>query len=73
MVYPRIQHSGLPPDKIVAASAAFDEICRMLQLSNTEDALRDIVADTVIDCVNKGIEEQYEMLMCVERALVPSD
>jgi hypothetical protein len=69
VTYPRIQNCGLPNEEAVAASAAFEEICRMLQLSPTEDALRDTVADMVIDCVKKGMLDRHEMLTCVEREL----
>jgi hypothetical protein len=69
MVYPRIQNSGLAPPEIAAASAAFDEICRILLLSPTEDALRDIVADSVLSCVKNGITDPQQILPCVEREL----
>jgi hypothetical protein len=69
MVYPRIQNSGLAPQEIAAATAAFDEICQLLRLSSTEDALRDIVADSVLGCVRNGITDPHEILPCVEREL----
>ena len=69
MVYPRIQNCGLPPHEIAAISAAFEEVCRMLQLSPTEDALRDIVADVVIDCAKRGNDNLQEMLTCAEEAI----
>ena len=72
MVYPRIQNTGLPPDEIATISEAFEEICRMLQLSPTEDALRDIVADVVIDCAKRGTDDRREMLTCAEEALTRS-
>ena len=72
MIYPRIQNSGLPPDEIAAVAAAFEEICDMLQLSAREDALRDVVADVVIDCAKRGIEDRHEMLICAEQALTQS-
>lgn len=69
MVYPRIQNSGLPLHKIAVISVAFEEVCRMLQLSPVQDTLRDIVADVVIDCANRGIDDPKEMLNCAEEAL----
>ena len=69
MLYPRIQNSGLLPDKIAVASLAFEEICRMLQVSPTADPLRDIVADAVVDCVKRGVTDPHEMLSCVEQEL----
>jgi uncharacterized membrane-anchored protein len=67
--YPRIENSGLPPDKIAAVSTAFEEMCRMLQLSPTEDPLRDIVADVVIDCFKRGMTDPREMLSCAQYEL----
>jgi hypothetical protein len=69
MAYPRIHNSGLSPQEIAAASASFEDICRMLQLSPREDSLRDLVADAVIDCVKRGVVDPHEILPCVEHAL----
>jgi hypothetical protein len=69
IVYPRIQNSGLPPEQLAAVSAAFDEICRLLRLSPTEDALRDLVADVVIDCAKRSVSDLDEMLRCTKEAL----
>lgn len=69
MVYPRIQNSGLPPHRVAALSAAFEEICRLLGLSPTEDALRDIVADIVIECADRGVVDPQEIMKCAREAL----
>ena len=69
MAYPRIHNSGLSPQEIAAASASFEDICQVLRLSPTEDSLRDMVADAVVDCVKRGVVDPREILPCVEREL----
>ena len=70
MAYPRIQNCGLPPDEIQAVSEVFEEVCRLLQLSPREDALRDVVADVVIRCAESGIRDAQEVRWCAEEALL---
>jgi hypothetical protein len=73
MVYPRISKCGLPPPEIAQISAAFEEVCRILRLTAREDALCDIVADIVIDCIKRGIQEPKEIVNCAEEALRHAD
>lgn len=69
MVYSRIQQSGLPPEQIAAVSEAFEDICRRLNLSPRQDALRDIVAEVVLHCAQDGVSDPEQMLKCAEEAL----
>ena len=69
MMYSRIRDSGLPLDQITAVSEAFEQVCRLLNLSPREDALRDIVAEVVLHCAQQGMSDPYEMLKCAQEAL----
>jgi len=50
-------------------SAAFEQACRKLGLSETDDPLREMVARKVIECAQTGERDQVRLRDCALKAL----
>jgi hypothetical protein len=68
-IYRLLQNSALDPEHINLMTSAFEDICRELGLAAREDALRDIVAKTIIECAQRGISTPLELRQCARDAL----
>jgi hypothetical protein len=68
-IYRLFNSSGLQSDRVTVIAAVFDDLCQALGLSPIEDSLRDIVAEAVIECAQKGVTDPDEVRKCAEAAL----
>jgi hypothetical protein len=50
-------------------ASAFDEACRVLGLAERTDALRDLVAQKIIECAKTGERDPARLRDCVLRAI----
>jgi hypothetical protein len=48
---------------------AFEDVCRELGLAQTEDPLRDLVAEVIIKCVQDGERDEDRIRECARNAL----
>jgi hypothetical protein len=48
---------------------AFEDVCRELGLAQTEDPLRDLVAEVIIKCVQEGEIDEDRLKECAREAL----
>ena len=53
-LYRLLQNCAFEPDAIKVMGTAFEDVCRVLGLANTNDALRDQVAKKVIELAQQG-------------------
>ena len=68
-IYRLFNNSGLQSDRATVMAAVFEDLCQALGLSPIEDRLRDIVAEAVIECAQKGVTDPDEVRKCAEAAL----
>ena len=68
-IYRALSSSGLHPDRLAVLATVFEDLCQALGLAPTEDSLRDIVAEAVLQCAHKGITDPDEVRKCAEAAL----
>jgi hypothetical protein len=54
-VHPFIKDGVFDPEATHALALAFDDICRDMNLANTANAAREIVAARVIDLAREGV------------------
>jgi hypothetical protein len=69
MVHPLLARSEFRGPALTAVSAVFKRLCHELQLDQRQDALTDIVAETVLQCVRDGQSDPAHILNCARRAL----
>jgi hypothetical protein len=50
-------------------ASAFEDMCRELGLAERDDAMRDLVAKTIIDCATKGVLDSAKLRDCTREAL----
>ena len=63
-----LQNSAFEPDRIEIMSAAFQQACRELGLSDAENPLREIVARKIIECAQTGERDQTRLCDCALKA-----
>jgi hypothetical protein len=68
-IYRMFNSSGLQRDRIAALATVFEDLCQALGLSPRDDGLRNIVAEVVIRCAQKGITDPDEVRKCAEASL----
>ena len=64
-----LQNAGFEPEMIEVMSAAFEQACRKLGLSETDDPLREMVARKIIECAQTGERDQARLRDCALKAL----
>jgi hypothetical protein len=65
-----LHNAGFEPEIIEVMSAAFEEACRKLGLSETaDDPLREMVARKIIECAQTGERDQARLCDCALNAL----
>jgi hypothetical protein len=69
MVYRVFKRKQFDPDALRDMARVFDDVCRELGLAETDDAIRDIVAETVINCVQGGERDVQRIKECCLGAL----
>jgi hypothetical protein len=69
MVYRIFRRKEFEPEALRDMAAVFDDVCRELGLAETDDALRDLVAETVINCVQGGERDVQRIKECCRSAL----
>lgn len=69
MIHPLIKASEFSGSDLDALHAAFERVCRELQLAPRPDPLTDIVAETVLSCVREGKTDPAHVLECARAAL----
>lgn len=53
-------------------SSVFEQVSLDLGLGAREDQFRDLVAQAIIDCAQKGIRDPEEMRRCAHQTLTPA-
>ena len=69
MVYRLFKHKEFEPEAMRDMAAVFEDICQELGLAQTDDALRDLVAEAVIKCVRDGERDVERIKACARSAL----
>jgi hypothetical protein len=69
MVYRIFKRKEFDPEALRDMAAVFDDVCRELGLAAKDDALRDLVAETVIKCVQDGERDVERIKQCARNAL----
>jgi hypothetical protein len=69
MGHPLLDTSEFRGPARVALNAAYERVCRELNLSPHPDRLTDIVAETVLNCMRDGQTDMTHMVDCARRAL----
>src|ERR1700739_4687839 len=60
---------SVDPEHVEAMVAAFEQVSLELGLTQRADGARDLVAQAIIDCAQRGIRKQEEMSRCAHQAL----
>jgi hypothetical protein len=66
--YHLFQNAPFDQEKIDLMSGVFEQVSRELGLSQRTDAMRDLVANAIIECAQKGIFDPFEMRKCAHEA-----
>ena len=69
MGHPLLDASEYRGPARVALNAAYESVCRELNLSPHPDRLTDIVAETVLVCMREGRVDMAHVVDCARRAL----
>jgi hypothetical protein len=69
MVYRILRHTEFEPAALQVMANAFEDVCRELGLAQTEDPLRDLVAEVIIKCVQDGERDEDRIRECARNAL----
>jgi len=54
---------------LILMDAVFEEVCRELGLARKDDAFRDIIAEAILACAQRGIRDPVEMRRCAREEL----
>jgi hypothetical protein len=68
-IYRLLRDTAYRPEHIAIMTAAFEDVCRELQLAEREDPLRDLVAKTIIQCAEKDDFDPIHLRDCAREAL----
>jgi hypothetical protein len=69
MVYRILRRKEFQPADLQVMAKAFEDVCRELGLAQTEDPLRDLVAEVIIKCVQDGEIDEDRIKECAREAL----
>jgi hypothetical protein len=62
-----LSEEAFDPEHVLAMGAAFDQACRSLQLSDTDDPLTKLIAGKIIDAALAGERDSARLYDCVMR------
>jgi hypothetical protein len=68
-IYHLFQDSPFDAEYIKLMSSAFEDVSRQLGLGRREDAIRDIVANAILECAHRGIRDPIELRKCARDVL----
>jgi hypothetical protein len=68
-VYRLFRHVPFDPEHVDLMSSVFEQVSLELGLGDREDAIRDLVAQAVLECAQRGIRHPEEMRRCTHEAL----
>jgi hypothetical protein len=68
-IYPLFRHLPFDPEHLDMMSSAFEQVSLELGLAMRTDKLRDIVAEAIIQCAQRGIRDPAEIRRCAREAL----
>ncbi len=68
-----LENSAFEPDHIEAMAAAFDDLCRELELVQPNDPLREVVARQVIEFARRGERDPAKLKSQVMAAIKASE
>jgi hypothetical protein len=68
-IYPLFRHLPFDPEHVDLMSSVFEQVSLDLRLAEREDQIRDIVAQAIIDCAQRGIRDPAEMRRCAHEVL----
>ena len=68
-IYPLFRHLPFDPEHVDLMSSVFAQVSLELQLADREDPIRDIVAQAIVDCAQRGIRDPEEMRRCAHQIL----
>jgi hypothetical protein len=68
-IYRLLKDTAFGPEHIAVMTAAFEDVCRELNLAQRDDPLRDIVAKAIIDCAEAGEHDVSRLRECAHKAL----
>jgi len=68
-IYRLLQNTSFGPEHISIIAAAFESVCRELHLAEREDPLRDLVAEKILECAQKGELDPAQLEQCAREAL----
>jgi hypothetical protein len=68
-VYPLFRGLPFDPEHIELMSSVLDDVSRELRLAPQKDAFRDMIAQAIIKCAQRGIRDPLEMRKCALGAL----
>jgi len=60
-IYRLLQNSAFEPEAVAAMTFALEDVCKTLGLADRTDALRDLVARTIIDIAQTGVRDPFEL------------
>jgi hypothetical protein len=69
MAYHVFENANVPPATLAIMVSVFDEVCEQLGLSPVQDRLRDIVAQRILECAQRGRVDVDELRACAVKSL----
>ena len=63
-IYRALQNASFEPDVVAILSSTFEEVCAFLGLAQTTDPLRDRVAQSIMQCAEKGVRDPILLRKC---------
>ena len=68
-IYPLFRGLPFDPDHIALMSSVFESVSRELGLAERVDQFRDMIAQAIVECAQKGIRDPAEMRKCAHSLL----
>jgi len=68
-IYRRFLGAPFDSEHVTLMDAVFEELCRELGLARKDDAFRDIIAEAILACAQRGIRDPVEMRRCAHDVL----
>lgn len=68
-IYRLLKDTSFELEDIAVMTAAFEDVCRDLDLAQRDDPLRDIVARAIIKCAEAGERDASRLRECAHKAL----
>jgi hypothetical protein len=68
-IYSLMRGAGFDRDTVNAVAAAFDRVCRELDLSTRNDSITEVVGQQTIELARRGIKDSDELAEAVLASL----